>query len=142
MGGEIDDPHRTCWWQGAEHAAAAGLVDAEIAEGRDEAGDVVVEIDQPFFHQHQQGHAGDRLGHRVDAEDGVLADRRAALDIEPAPHAAMRQLATAPDMDGGIGNVACLDVLFLQHPVEPAQPLGGEPCAVTHDCPLQFPEGP
>ena len=54
---------------------------AHIVEGGDEFGHRRIEVEQPAFRQHHQGDAGDRLGHRIDARDGVPSERQACVHV-------------------------------------------------------------
>ena len=46
-----------------------------------------------LFNQHHEGHAGDRLGHRIDAKERVVAQRPVAPDIHAAERGAVHHLA-------------------------------------------------
>jgi hypothetical protein len=50
---------------------------------------------RPFLDQHHQGDARDRLGHRVDAEDGVFLEALVLRQRRVAEHAAVHELAVA-----------------------------------------------
>jgi hypothetical protein len=54
-----------------------------------------VEVDQSLFPQLHDGDRRDGLGDRVDPEDGVLADRRARLDVGDAVPMKPRQGSAA-----------------------------------------------
>ena len=84
-----------------------------------------VETDLPFLDQHQDGDAGDRLGHRGDAEDAVLPHRRLRLEVHHPVRLEVGDLA-APRHDGhAAGDLPGADVA-LDHLVDPLQPLGGQ----------------
>jgi hypothetical protein len=57
------------------------LVNFEFCQRRDPAFGGVVELEMPLFHQAHQGHAGNRLGHRINAEDRVWLNRPLAGDV-------------------------------------------------------------
>jgi hypothetical protein len=83
--------------------------------------DRVVEAYQPLFDQHHHRDRGDRLAHRVDAKDRVLAHRFAALDVHVAAHAGMGEMALAIDIGQHARQIATVDVTVLHHLVEPCQ---------------------
>ena len=72
-------------------------------------GDRVVELEFAFLHQHQDGHGGDRLGHRGDAEHGVAGHGLAGDDVAVAERIELDDLALAPDQGDEAGKVACFD---------------------------------
>ena len=51
-----------------------------------ELGDGIVELPAPVLEQHHHGDAGDRLRHRVEAENGVARQRRAGRQALDAVH--------------------------------------------------------
>src|SRR5208283_1331853 len=65
---------------------------------------------------------GYRLGHRVDAEDRVLAHLLVALDIHMAADAGMDELTLAPDVGKHAGQIAAIDIAALHHVIQPRQP--------------------
>ena len=94
---QVDDQHRPRRRPGQEGRRGAGLEDAEVLPFRNVFVDGLVERDAAFLDQHHEGDRGDRLGHRIDAEDGVVLDRRLALEVGKALHRAMDHLAAAVD---------------------------------------------
>ena len=106
---------------GRHQAGQAGGVDAQVLPRRDVRGDVVVEAEGPFLDQHHQRHRGDRLAHRIDAEDRILAHRLVALEVHAAGHAGMRKLAAAVDHGQHARQAAAIDVAALHHVVEARQ---------------------
>ena len=76
--------------------------------------DGLVERDAAFLDQHHEGDRGDRLGHRIDAEDRVVLDRRLALEIGKTLHRAMDDLAAAIDQELGSRKPAGIDVALLE----------------------------
>ena len=87
-------------------------------------GDVVVQADQAFLDQHHEGDGRDRLGHRVDAEDGVLPHRLAALEVDVSGHAGMDQRAAAVDLGQDAGEAAGIDVTAGHDLVQAGEALG------------------
>ena len=55
--------------------------DLRLLEGGDVFGNPVVQPDLALVHQHERGGGGDPLGHRVDAEHGVVAHRLAQFEV-------------------------------------------------------------
>jgi hypothetical protein len=76
--------------------------------------DGLVERNAAFLHQHHEGDAGDRLGHRIDAENGVVLYRLLALDVGETLHRMMNHLAAAIDQELGSRKAAGIDVAVLQ----------------------------
>ncbi len=72
--------------------------------------DGVVEIEAAFLVKHHHSRRNDRLGHRVDPEDGVLSHGRAGIDVLPAVGFQMHDLALAKDQGDGTGKL-----LFVDH---------------------------
>ncbi len=93
MGEEIADGHAAPRVLGL--ALLAG--DALLLEGRDEARHRIVQAQLALLVEHHDRHAGDRLAHRRDAEDGVLAHRRLALDVLEPGRVDVDHLAVARD---------------------------------------------
>ena len=114
LGGRGDEGRRRIGQQG-RHAAG---VDPELLPGGNVGGDGVVEADQALLDQHHQSHRGDRLGHRIDAQDRVLAHRLVALDVHVAGHAGVDQLALAMDHGQDARQVAAVDVAVGHHLIE------------------------
>ncbi len=63
MAQQVDGPHRLVDARGLERADPAGLEDAQVAPGGDEAVHRIVQRHQALLDQHHEGDAGDRLGH-------------------------------------------------------------------------------
>jgi hypothetical protein len=93
-----------------------------IPELGQEARDRIAQPDQPFLDEHHHGDAGHRLGHRGDAEEGVLRHRLLRFEV----HQAMRLEVDDPSAPGderhGAGDLAGVDVA-LDRIVDPRQPL-------------------
>ena len=67
----------------------------------------IVELPLAFLEQHHHRDAGDRLGHRVDAEDRVLLHRRAALQVALAGGLELHDLAVLRDHRDDAGRAGC-----------------------------------
>ena len=74
----------------------------------------LVERDAALLEQHHEGHAGDRLGHRIDAKNGVVLDRHLALEVGKALHRAVDDLAAAVDQKLRSREAAGIDIAVLQ----------------------------
>ncbi len=130
MAQQVDDLHRPGNGLGDELRHGAGLgaerrdaadIDAEVLPLRDVLVHRLVDRDAPLLHQHHERDRGDRLGHRVDAEDGVVLDRRLALDIGKTLDGRMNELAAPVDDRLRAGEAARIDVVALQVILEPAE---------------------
>ena len=115
---QVHDQHRPRWRLGQEGRRDPSLEHAQILPFRDVFMDRLVERDAALLDQHHEGHAGDRLGHRIDAKNRVVLDRRLALDIGKALHRAVDHLAAAVDQELGSRKAAGIDVFDLQMIVE------------------------
>ena len=111
---QVDDQHRTGQRAGQEGRRVAGDEDAEVLPFRNVFGDRLVERDAAFLEQHHEGHRGDRLGHGIDAENGVVLDRHLALEVGKALHRAVHHLAAAIDQQLGSGKAAGVDIALLE----------------------------
>jgi hypothetical protein len=84
------------------------LLDADLHIG--ERGNVfrngIVELDLAFLEQHHRGHRGDGFGHREQAEDGLVGDRRLAHHILDAEGLVIDRLAVLLDQHDGAGDLA------------------------------------
>ncbi len=76
--------------------------------------DGLVERDAALLEQHHERDRGDRLGHRIDAEDRVVPDRHLAFKIGIALHGAMDHLAAAVNQKPGAGKAVGVDIAVLQ----------------------------
>ena len=137
MAQEVNDLHWTLDRRGAVAAVQAGLVDREALPLRDVFVHGVVQSNEALFDQLHEGDAGDRLGHRVDAVDCVLADRNRPLDVGHAQRAEVGDLAAAADDCEGPGDLAGVDVAGLEEAVNPPESLlgdAGDACVDDHMC--------
>ena len=106
--------------------AVAGHPDLMVAPFGNVAADGVVELKIALFVQHHQGHRGDRLGHGIDAEDGVVSHRLVPFPVHLAEGAEVGHVAVTRDGDLAAGNLAGLDVVAVQVGGDPLQPFGGK----------------
>ena len=111
---EIHDQHRPRRRPGQKCRRGAGLEHAEVLPFRDVFVDGLVERDAAFLDQHHEGDAGDRLGHRIDAKNGVVLHRNLALDVGETLHRTMDDLAAAIDQELRSRKAAGIDVAVLQ----------------------------
>ena len=99
--------------------------DLLIAEGGDPAGRGCAEREAVLLVQDHHGDAGDRLAHRVDAEERVLGHRFLRLEVAVAVRVEVRDLAAAGDQARGAGDFARLDVA-VHRSVDAGEALGRE----------------
>jgi hypothetical protein len=101
--------------------ARGALRHALVLERRNVFGDRVGEQQLPVFVQHHDGHAGDGLGHRGDAENRVGSHRLLALDVLEADGVHIRDLAFARDQRDEPGRFATIDERLhrLMHSIQP-----------------------
>src|SRR5581483_6391021 len=99
--------------------------DGGLEKSGDEMADRLVETDLPLLHQLQHGGAGDRLGLRSDAEDGVGGHFAARFLIAPADGALVHGLAVAQNEADRSGEAALIDVV-VEEMVEARYPVGRE----------------
>ena len=102
-----------------------GDADLHLGEGGEVLGNRIGEDDPPLLGEHHGGGGHEWLRHRVEAEDGVLGHRRAALRVPGAERLEVGDAALARDHGDGAGKLLRLD-LGLQDLPDPAQPLGRE----------------
>jgi hypothetical protein len=104
-----------------EQRRDAASVNSEVLPHGNVGVNVIVQADQPLFDQHHQGDRSDRLGHRVDAEDRILAHRLVAFDVHTAAHAGMCEMALTIDVGQRARQIAAVDIAALDHFVQPCQ---------------------
>ena len=107
MGQQVLDGHRP----GRRHALAGFVQHRHAGELRNELRDRVVERDRAFLDENHHRDAGERLGHRVDAEDvvrlegvaggGVAHAGRLPVDDLPAPGDQGHHTGQPPVVDVG-----------------------------------------
>ncbi len=90
---------------------------------REEAGNRIVDLEHAALEQLHQRDRRDRLGHRVDPEDRVVADRDPTLSISEAERSLIREMATPPDRHLAPGNLAGVDVVALEMGADAVEPL-------------------
>jgi hypothetical protein len=117
----VPDPHRLGGRPGLRIARRSSGVDAEVGERRDEVADRVGELESAFLVEHHGRDRGDRLGHRVDAEERVRLNRFAAFDVPHSVRGQVRDLAPARDERQPAGQLARRDVV-LEVLIDPLQP--------------------
>jgi hypothetical protein len=98
-------------------------VHLEVGEFRNVLRDRIARLPLSFVVQHHHRHAGDRLGHRVDAGDRVQLHRRLLLEILEAVGLVLHDLALARHQRDDAGEVLLIDQALhgLVHPVEAAR---------------------
>jgi hypothetical protein len=131
VGEQILDPHRPLTGIRQEVRIAAAAEDAQIAPLRNPAMDRIVQLEMALLEEHHQGDRRDRLGHRVDPEDRVLAHRLAALEIHQPDRLAVLDPPSPMDEGQEAGNLAGLDVAFLQMGADPRELLRIESAALV-----------
>ena len=108
---------------GAVRVALAHLESPELGE---EPVHWVVELEQRALVQAEQGHPGDRLGHRVDAPDRVVAHRHLALAVGVAQRRRVREPPGARHQHLAPGDLARLQVAGAEVVVDAGQAPGVE----------------
>jgi hypothetical protein len=111
---------------GLHVGAAAGHPDLMILPGREEAAHRVVQLEVAALIEAHQRHGGDRLAHRIDAEDGVVGHRLAALPVHLAERAKVGEVAVPGDRDLAAGDLAGADVVAFQVVGDAFEPGGRE----------------
>ena len=110
VGEQVPDPDRLGGGDGHLLLVRAAVVDADVVEGRDEFADRVGEREPALLVQDHRGDRGDRLGHRVDAPQGVVGHRQPRLDVaRPAP-GHVRQVAVPADREQPAGQAPVFHV--------------------------------
>ena len=99
--------------------------DLHVGEGGDVGRHGIADQKATLLHQHHRGDRNDRLRHRIDAKDRVIAHRRPAR-AEQADILAIGDLPVAGDQHGDAGGLLLLD-LPRHDGREPLQALGDEP---------------
>ena len=106
-------------------SAATDHADFQVGEGRDQVRHRVGEEEPSLLDHHHRGHRDNRLRHRIDAEDRVLAHRGSAR-AKPAQALPVGDLAVTGDQHGGAGG----PFFFLDRAghdgAQPLEPLGQE----------------
>ena len=113
--------HRACRRHEADVAVGVALAHLHVGPLGQELRDRVAQRDTPRVEQRQQGDAGDRLGHRVEAPDRVVADRLAALEVHRAERRRVRVVAATEDDRVTTRDLAGIDVTRSQVLVDPSK---------------------
>jgi hypothetical protein len=100
-----------------------------VAPLRNDPIDRIVELEIALLVEGHQRDRGDRLGHRIDAVEGVVGGRLAALAVHLAEGFEIGQVTVARDRDLAAGDLAGLDIVAVQVVGDPFEPLGGEAAA-------------
>ena len=111
---EVAEADRSMSRLGDDVVTLAAQPDAVALPRRIEARHGVVELEAALFEQLHQGDARERLGHRVDAEDGVVADGHPAFAVAQAERRVVRHLAVTADGHLRAGDLAGLDVVAVE----------------------------
>ena len=133
MAEQIDDLHRAFHRAGLEtQLVGAGDKDTNVFPGGNVAMHGVFERDKAFFNQHHQRYRRDRLGHRIDAKNGIGRHGQPAFDIGMAGHAEMRDIAMAGDHRQCAGQFAGGDVFFSQEMIDTGKAIRVETKVIGH----------
>ena len=111
---QVHDQHRPRRRTGQEGRVRTGHEHAEVLPFRNVFVHGLVQRDAAFLDQHHEGDARERLGHRIDAEDRVVLDRRLALEVGKTLHGRMNDLAAAIDQELRSREAAGIDITLLQ----------------------------
>ncbi len=114
VGEHVAERDRAAGRLGDHRLVLAGDIDAVVLPGGDVAADRVVELEVALFIEHHQRDRGDRLGHRIDAEDGVVGHRLAALQVHRPEGLAVGDLSAPGDGDLGAHDLLRADVVALE----------------------------
>ncbi len=89
------------------------LLDAhfDVGEGGNVFRNGIFEPELALFDQHHRDHAGDRLGHRKQAEDRVIGHRQPGRDVAHAEEFVIDRLAVLLDQQDRAGNLALRDLV-------------------------------
>ena len=93
-----------------------------LGQLRQELRDGIGDEELAVLHEHHRRHRGERLGHGVEAEDGVLGHRLAGRLVAHAEGLEVDDLALARDERHRAGDLAGLD-LAAQHAADALEPL-------------------
>ncbi|MNR11717.1 hypothetical protein D3C85_1280310 [compost metagenome] len=122
MAQQVHHQHLALGRPGLEALHIAARVDAKVLPRRDVLADRIVESDLAFLDQHHDRHRGDRLRHRVDAEDRILGQRRLPLAVGHAQHRIQHDFAAPPHLDQRAGQLAACHVGGIEKLLDPLQP--------------------
>ncbi|MDX5377773.1 MAG: hypothetical protein LPK08_09720, partial [Halomonas sp.] len=114
MGQHVTERDRAIGRLGDHVVAFARDPDAVVAPGRDEAADRVVQLKVAALIQHHKRHRGDRLGHGIDAEDGVVPHDLVPLQVHGAEGLLVGDVAVPGDLHLTAGDLLRADVVAFQ----------------------------
>ena len=127
MAQQIDDLHRPRRRRGDEFRPAlrhrpqrrrAADINRKVAPFGDVFGDRLVERDAALLDEHHEGDGGDRLRHRIDAEDRVFLHRHVAFDVGEALHCRVNDLAVTVDDRVGAGETPVVHIVAREMVLE------------------------
>ena len=95
VGHQVADRHIAFRGFGLVTVFVAADKDLQAAQRRDVIGHRIVELEAALFVEHHCRHRGDRLGHRIEAKDGVGFHRLGRLDVAQAAMLQVNQLVAA-----------------------------------------------
>ena len=121
MGQQVPDPHRLGGGHGHRLEVGPAGEHPDVGEGRDERADRVVQLEGALLVEHHRRDRGDRLGHRVDAPQGVGLDRQPGLDVARAVAGHVGQPAPPAHRDQPAGSRPS-STYRREMPVDPVQP--------------------
>ena len=137
VGQQVLDRHR----RGGRHRDQFGRrppeVDPHVRECRHEVADRIRQLEGALLVKHHGRYRGDRLGHRVDAEERVRLDGKPCLHVTPAVR---RGVDDAPVPAHEHQPARQPAVVHVPHevPVDPGQPVWIEPCGTRLDLGLCY----
>ena len=129
VGEQILDDHFAVGRAGAVVVLAAAREHLQALPAGDVAAHRVVQLECALLVELHQRHAGDRLGHRVDARDGVTLEAPPAFHIHQAAGEKQRLPSAPRDRQQVARQLAVVDVA-AQHRLDPFEPLLRE--SVSH----------
>ena len=129
MGEQVLDDHRPVRLARAMVVLVAARKYLQALPAGDVAAHRVVELERAPLVELHQGHARDRLGHRVDAHDGVALEAPPACHVHQAAGEEQRLPAAPADQQQVARQLAVVDVA-AQDRLDPGEPLAGE--CVSH----------
>ena len=129
MAKHVAHRHRTRGNSRLHRGALAGNPDLVIAPFRNKSRDRIIELEMPLLVEAHQRDRGDRLRHRVEAEDRVVGHRRFALAIRHAHRLEVGDVAVARDERLASGDLPGLDIVAVQMIGNSIEPIGRESCA-------------
>ena len=114
MGQGIQNGHRPVRLDQPDGSVGLPLTHLQGAPFADVPVHRVGELERPPFVQLHQGERRDRLGHRVDAPDRVVADRRGALSVHETERPPVSQSAATGHRHLASRDLSSYDVTLLE----------------------------